>query len=1021
MLKGLDLRLPSYITVRTPTIDETEWWTSGLPFDAIEELLRMGNTQSVRAICASPNRLGDPQNMDSNLTVNDRLDIIDRSHGPIIEASEMQEPDESVDMGTMVDTTSELRTSKILDFTVLKSVLPKSMIEESLSCPSVDLASTRESAAPHYRQILFSLANNCAGLEEADMKKVLGFLLKTASQELIQLLRSDPRYSSRAIAQPIFKGAIELGDAILIDLLLNEKSLGIDVNRLWCRVEGNRYTPIERASLLRHEEVIKVLLEHNSDVNRTCPHQRQFDGALDCAIGRSTEYTGADCQIFRKLLNAGGDVSKHTLTHLIRCREGVFVGILMSANALKNVAKWWKWGAFCDAIRMLNDQTAMATIRVMLNIGADLNLPDERYRRDGYKAFYGDRVIDAAAQRGNVEMVELLLRSGARLTRKTLIFAVSSGNHHLMRMLLDRGADVNSHHEECIRFETIKTTPLAEAIRLQNPETIGLLQRYDTFRLDDDTQFLAAIVTASEVGNTTFIERLVQLGGQARAKEMGHALAIATREGQEKAVTMLIDAGADLNQTISDIGPPLIEAINRHSAGLVHLLLKTGAPTDRHDESRGETLRRAVEWGDHSIVKILILAGADVDTSPFSDVEGTPLTQAVELQDQALAQLLLDAGADVNGGTGGFTSLELALHNGDISMACYLLKCGADPLDTPELGKAMVESPEFLELLLEKHRMRYPYFPGRFGCNALIEAIKLGDDNAIRMMLERGLDAKSLTPMSNENACSPFGRAIINSTVDVIELFLQKGCNPNSIVFEVSRYEDAGYRLTGFLAAISTRNVSTVKLLHRYGADVNFLAHTRVKRTPLQEAAATGSTDIVELLIRLGADVNTPAAQRSGGTALQFAAIGGYIPIACLLLNSQADVNAPASRVNGRMALEGAAEHGRLDMLQILLNAGAGNGGRDQGQFTRAIELARDQEFGYIADFLENYLQQNRQEYEPVMPVERFEDDFGMWDAIQQNRQEDEPVMPAELFEDDFGMWNPNGGIEGIGMNPLDG
>ena len=379
-------------------------------------------------------------------------------------------------------------------------------------------------------------------------------------------------------------------------------------------------------------------------------------------------------------------------------------------------------------------------------------------------------------------------------------------------------------------------------------------------------------------------------------------------------------------------------------------------------------------------MKTLILAGADVNT--IDEQSYTPLILAVERQDQELARLLLDAGADVNRVTREGTILDLALFKNDISMAYYLLRCGADPWDTPELGIAMVESPEFLDLVLEKCRLRYPVFQGKFGRHALIEAIKIGDANDIRMMLERGLDANSLTRSTIiGEKCSPFGCAIINSTVDVIELFLQKGCNPNSIVSDASSYNYAGYRSTGFLAAISSRNVSTVKLLHRYGADVNFPAHTRVKRTPLQEAVAAGSIDIVELLITLGADVNAPAALRDGGTALQFAAIGGYIPIACLLLNLQADVNTPAARVNGRMALEGAAEHGRLDMLQLLLNAGAGNGGRDQGQFTRAIDLAREQDFDHIAEFLENYLQQNRQELEPMMPAELFEDDFGMWNA----------------------------------------
>lgn len=632
MLEGVDLRLPSYITVRTPAVDQTERWTSGLPFDAIEGLLPMGNTQPVRAICTLLNPLGDAQNIDPNLTVHDRLDIIDRNHASIVEVSEMQEPDESIDIGTIVDATFELRTSKILDFTALQSILPKSMIEEGPSYPSLDLASTRESATPHYRQVLFSLANNCAGLKEADMKKILRFLQKIASQGLIQLIRSDPRYSSRAIAQTIFRGAIELGDASFIDLLLNEKSFSIDVNRLWCCIKGNRYTPIERASYLRHKQVIEVLLEHNSDVNRTCPHQNQFKGALDCAIGPRTVYTRVDSQIFRKLFNAGGDVPILTLDCLVHYQESEFVGILMSANAHKNVAKWRKRGIFCNAVLLLDDQTAMATIRVMLDIGADLNHCCDRLLRGPHIPFRGDTVIDAAAQRGNFEIIELLLRSGARLTSKTLIFAVSSGNHLLMRMLLERRADVNSNHEKCLRFGTIKTTPLAEAIHRQNPETIGLLQRYGTFRLHDDTQFLAAILAASEVGNIKLIKRLAQLGGQARANEMGYALTIAIREGQDEAVTLLIDAGADFNVTHPNFGEPLSEAIERHNAGLVYLLLEAGALPDPWEHSGGEALRRAVRWGDHSIVKSLILAGADVNT--FEGHYGTPLSLAVERKDQ---------------------------------------------------------------------------------------------------------------------------------------------------------------------------------------------------------------------------------------------------------------------------------------------------------------------------------------------------------------------------------------------------
>ena len=928
----------------------------------------------------------------------------------------MQERDKSVDAGTMVSTISELGTLKSMDFTALKSVLPQSLAEEASSCLPVDLSSSRDFGIPYYRQILYSLANNFAGLKDANMKSVICFQQKATKQGLIQLLCSDAGYSSRAIAQSIFKGAIGLGDATLIDLLLSEKSLGIEVNRLWCCIEGIRYTPIERASLLRYKEAIEVLLKHKADVKRTDPGGRILQGALEFAVGHvfgaNKEYTRVDPQIFQMLLNAGGDLSDGTLSGLIRRGDREFVSLIMSANAYKNVANWSKQKTFIDAILILDDQTTLNCIRIMLNTRADLNFRINR----GHVEFNPTTVIDAAARHGSVEIIEILLRSGASITDETLAFAIQSGNHILVRFLLDRGAKINSNHlttHSSIwlnqkRGTGMVTTPFAEAIRLQNTEIIGMLERYGAVDLDDQNQFSAAIIAAAEVGDTPFIERLVRLRGQVPATIPDSALGSAVENGQLEAARMLLDAGAYTDTWDGSRKTPLMEALTRRDAALVHLLLDADVLPD-HRRYRGHTMSMAVEWGDLSIVKSLLLAGAAIN-NPAKD-EKAPLTLAVERRDHALVKLLLDNGADINDDYRDdfdiiCTALEAALRNEDISMASYLLDRGADPLDTRALGKVMVESPEFFDLVLEKHRMKYPVLQARFGCHALIRAIELGDENAIRKMLERGLDADSLTfDFMDDMTKSPFGHAIENSTVEVMESFLERGCSPNSIVSDSQSHAD---RQTALLAAVETRYLSKVKLLCRYNADVNFPPRMRIKYTPLQKAAAIGSTDMVDLLVKHGADVNAPAAQRGGGTALQFAAIKGYIPVACQLLNLQANVNAPASKVDGRTALEGAAEHGRLDMLQVLLKAGAGSEGIDQGQFERAKALASHQGHGHIVDFLEDHLRRQRQEDEPVLLGDGIDDNLGMCDLSQWR----------EGIEMD--TWDPYPGIDGIGINPMD-
>ena len=213
-----------------------------------------------------------------------------------------------------------------------------------------------------------------------------------------------------------------------------------------------------------------------------------------------------------------------------------------------------------------------------------------------------------------------------------------------------------------------------------------------------------------------------------------------------------------------------------------------------------------------------------------------------------------------------------------------------------------------------------------------------------------------------------------------MEVFLLKGCDPNSIVSQIRWSGSPFIRLTALLAAVGTQNAPKVELLLRYGADINLPARGPIKRTPLQRAAEIGSMEIVELLVRNGAEVNAPAARRSGATALQLAAIGGYIPIACALLNLKADIDAPSSKADGRTALEGAAEHGRLDMVKILLNAGAGSKGKDHTKFTRAIELAKDNGFSYICDLLEAHLRPEEHGSELDVMTDVNGDEFINWD-----------------------------------------
>ena len=539
-------------------------------------------------------------------------------------------------------------------------------------------------------------------------------------------------------------------------------------------------------------------------------------------------------------------------------------------------------------------------------------------------------------------------------------------------MLLERGADVN-------RFEPHGIAPLAAAIRLQSQKVFSLLEDHGLSRwtMPHEAQVASVLDAASEVGESHIIKTLLLLGDKINTDDLGKALVLAIRNGQDEIARILIEAGAnvDFDTQHGECGPPIYEVLKQRNEALVILLLDADAQLGYAITT---SIALAVEWCNRSVIEAMIFAGApDLNKG---------LAVAVKQQNTEIVQLLVDHGADVNNRgarTSGRTPLSAAVENGDIDMVQDLFDLGADPDDSSALEEAMSKSKELIDLLFERYNARYPMGRGQLGTHLLIKAISKGETTTARRMLEKGVNMRAMID-SDDQEClkiSPFGCVIAQKQGRIpglLEHFLQNGCSPNEIVSEEVLGFDghASPRVTAFLAAIGTQDISIVKLFLNYEADVNFPARLRVKRTPLQRAAEVGSLEIVELLINYGANINAPAAMRSGGTALQLAAIGGYARIVCELLNRKADVHAPASKLYGRTALEGAAEHGRLDVVQILINAGAGSRPGDKGEIAKAQALAKENGFLYIYDLLEDHFHKGSND--AIAEFTTLNDDFSL-------------------------------------------
>ena len=162
---------------------------------------------------------------------------------------------------------------------------------------------------------------------------------------------------------------------------------------------------------------------------------------------------------------------------------------------------------------------------------------------------YGYSLLSNAATRGQASYVKLLLHAGAKMNGDLLKAAIK-GHDKCVELLLNAGADVNE--------KGYNTTFLVEALDESNEEDIP-------------------------------VEVLINLSVKDTVKES--AMMYAAEEGFYKCVELLVNAGADVNDTTTELMTPLMFACR-------NLSNKDRDETDLVDYDK--------------CVRLVVLAGANV-------------------------------------------------------------------------------------------------------------------------------------------------------------------------------------------------------------------------------------------------------------------------------------------------------------------------------------------------------------------------------------------------------------------------
>ncbi|KAI5462002.1 hypothetical protein BGZ63DRAFT_403272 [Mariannaea sp. PMI_226] len=639
-------------------------------------------------------------------------------------------------------------------------------------------------------------------------------------------------------------------------------------------------------------------------------------------------------------------------------------------------------------------------VMLLVELGVDVNQPTYDVRTRGKTA-----ILATAASCGSVDILKFLISVGADVNRgydkgqDTTAFAfaaaVEAGRHEAVLVLLEAKAKVdltlaswarNKLNISMDRWPDIHALLPQHVVAADDNKTETTLMVESAYR---DTRPLADFLVGTDIVDDEFLER-----GLCYAVKMADVVAVGTflRRGVDvnarkyrSLMKGLSDNSTSDDCAIEDItrddhgdgdcgeghdmsilGPEALEIATGgehcdcfspiHECGS---LLDAGCPINSYGRLGLSALQAAARRGHLALVQFLICQGADVNfpANPHRHGRGrTALQAAAEGSHRKVMEYLVQAGANINAppakGPNGVTVLEAIAR-------------AAAPMTRRGRAEQMITFKWLLALGApvnhpsgESGRLLHDMIGSEFDTSCLkliIDRAATLESLAFRPRpFEFGLDPKMrLTPL--QLAAGMYNLEGVQLLIDSGARVCASPAHP--LGFTPLQAAASGH---DFLASTYSehdfaRQNQVVELLLRHGAEVNDAPSPNGGVTALQGACSRiyPNIEVIQLLLSKGADVNAKPAPIFGFTALQGASIGGHIHIVKLLLENGADINAPSAREHGRTAVEGAAEHGRSDIVRLLLNQGA----RPDSEtgFSRAIELAKENDHWHIVRLLEDH------------------------------------------------------------------
>jgi ankyrin repeat protein len=397
----------------------------------------------------------------------------------------------------------------------------------------------------------------------------------------------------------------------------------------------------------------------------------------------------------------------------------------------------------------------------------------------------GTTALHWAVERDDVELAEVLLTAGARVSARTregvtpLQLAAINGSAGMLGRLIKSGADPNE-----------RLTPAGDT----------------------------ALMLAARTGKTDAVRLLVEARADVNAKENWGgttALMWAVAEGHAEAVRLLIAASADVNARSHYVAA----ANGRGFEGRTPVASRTEEKVEEFASGWLTPLMFAARDGSVELARILVAAGADVNA--MAGDGKTALALAIFNGSYDVASFLVDSKADVNKADAQrFTPLFWAVDRRNMETAPnFPWMVTADPM--PLIRKLLDAgaNPNAIVNNTPRGRMREGS-PRIVFATALMRAAFAADLELVQLLLERGADPTIVSRDGETMVSAAAGLAFIHG--------YHRGKSPDQRLQVVKRFVQLGndvnqpddYGITPLMAAGNYGDVAIIQYLIDAGADL---------------------------------------------------------------------------------------------------------------------------------------------------------------------------------------------------------